>query len=306
MNYFSVMPAFRLFVITMALFWIGTSIVCADDLSAKIIEASPVNALREGIIVVKRQGHTVDGAKMGTLLYSGDRILMADKQASLKILVSNQYPPEDITFKEAGKQGYVLQFESSSFLGNVKKILSDFGSLNPNLGTVSASTRKGKEVDELVIPADPRKASPKMAAGERALHFRWRGGKPPYQLIILKPGQEEIKSEIVSARAVSMPNRNWQPGEYQLVLSQSVGLPGGGQGVGEKKLIFVASADIPPMPQEIDELELRKDTRQLLYADWLARQPNGDWILEAIQRVVPLAQEGNIDAADWLQQWGGK
>lgn len=307
MNYLAALPAFRLLVVIMALIGFGPSMVCAADekpIPIIILRVSPANALEKKLIVVQRQGHNVDFMREVSpwTLSPGDRIFIFHEQAVLTLYVGNRNE-ERITARMAGKDGYVLQVKANTLLGN---LWSAFRSPNPHVSTASTSAR-GAGVENLDLPAlaiNPPKPPPKMAAGDRALYFRWFGGKSPYHLTIRQHGKVVSKAKIVGTHAVFLPRRNWQPGEYQLILKCSVDSQT--RPFKENRLTFVESADIPPMPKEIAEAELREDMRQLLYADWLSRQGEGDWIMEAIQHVIPLAEEGNLAAAHWLQQWGGE
>lgn len=304
MNYLAVMSAFRLLVIPMALTLFCPSLVwAAEEPVAFILRVSPGNALEKKLIVVERQGVQVDFSKDMTTLYNGDRIFVRTPEASLALYVNNQQE-QNITAQQTGKNGYVLQTKPNSILRNILALLDPTYS-SIAVKTITASAARGKV--DLNMPADAIKPSPKMAAGERVLHFRWLGGEPPYHLTILQHDQVVTEVEVAEACAVSLPKRDWLPGEYQLVLRHSVGLPGGQPQDywQEDRLTFVAPADVPPMPKEIAEAELREDMRQLLYAGWLSRQDEGDWIMEAIQHVAPFAEQ-NLTAANWLRQWGGE
>lgn len=95
-------------------------------------------------------------------------------------------------------------------------------------------------------------------------------------------------------------------GNYTLVIRDSKGLIKGDARRGSvvANLILLAPGDIPPMPQALAAALLPEETRQLLYADWLARQGEGEWNMEAIQMVAPYAEDYE-PAQDWLRQWGG-
>lgn len=302
MNYLAALPAFRLLVVIMALIGFGPSMVCAADekpIPIIILRISPANALEKKLIVVQRQGHDVDFAKDSRqwTLSHGDRIFIFHEQASLTLYVGNRNE-QLITAQDAGKDGYVLQVKPNTVWGN---LWAAFRSPNSHGSSVSASARG---IDEFEMPADASNLPPpRMAAGERALHFRWVGGKPPYSLTIEHDGVKVSKVENVGVGSVFLPRRNWQPGKYQLRL-EDAGTPS--TVLEESELTFVKPADIPPMPKDIVEGESREDMRQLLYADWLSKQGKGEWIMEAIQRMAPLAMEGNLAAANWLRQWGGE
>ena len=59
------------------------------------------------------------------------------------------------------------------------------------------------------------------------------------------------------------------------------------------------------MPQALADALLPEEARQLLYADWLARQGESEWRMEAIQMVAPYAKNYEPER-DWLRQWGGR
>ena len=55
------------------------------------------------------------------------------------------------------------------------------------------------------------------------------------------------------------------------------------------------------MPADLAETPCSQALKDLLYADWLAKQGKGEWTLEAMQLVAPLAA-GSLKAAAWMDR----
>lgn len=275
---------------------------------------TPANAQTPAKIVILRQGKPVAFTTPVLMaeLKSGDRILINDNHAYLNLINSNG--ALRITAADAKKEGYEVSAKPNSTWNNLVAFVTD--KIKPGqTQAVSASTRgkgargscpKPDEIDFPSILADQTE-TPKMAAGERALHFMWECGQAPYRLSLVQNDKILNGIDIPSGFEATLPKQNLKPGTYKLVLSDKKGQsqPPFGNAYVTENLILVAPADVPPMPAALTKSPLPEETRQLLYADWLAKQGNGEWSMEAIQLVTPYTKTYE-PAADWLRQWGGQ
>jgi hypothetical protein len=285
----------------------------AQEVAAWIESVNPSDALIPGApqsrakIVILRQGKplAINKSVIMTELRSGDRILINDDHAYLNLIISTgplRVTTADIANKD---RGYEIKAHPNSVWSNLVALVKD--KIKPGeIQTVTASAR-GKGDGYPSLPADMTEA-PKMAAGERALHFRWQDGEPPYRLSLVRDDQVISEVNVAKAHEATLPKQSLPPGTYKLVLKDKKGLvpdvhPLYGNAIVTENLMLVAPADVPPMPSALADSPLPEETRQLFYADWLARQGTGEWTLEAIQHVFPYAKEYQ-PAAEWLRQWG--
>lgn len=284
-----------------------------QDVAAWIESANPQDALTpknansKPKILIFRQGKrlTFDRPVMMSELRSGDRILINDRSAYLTLLTSTGRLR--VTAEMSKEVGYQVNASPNSIWTNFIDLVTD----QFKLGQSRVVTTSSRGVPWLeaegspTIPADQAGFS-NLAAGERALHFRWQGGKPPYRLSLMRDNQTLSEINVATGSAASLPKLPLLAGNYTLVIRDSKGLIKGDTRRGSvvADLILLAPADIPPMPQALAAALLPEEARQLLYADWLARQGEGEWSMEAIQMVAPYAKDYE-PAQDWLRQWGG-
>jgi hypothetical protein len=302
------LPSLLIFAILCS---ISSSPVMADtpEVAAWIESISPKDSLSKSKIVILRQGKpfSFDTSRMMTELKSGDRILINDSHVYLSLLTSTGRLR--VTADIAKKDGYEINASPNSVWRNLVALVTD--KIKPGqTQAISGSTRGGclqpEEINFPSIPADQTEA-PKMAAGERALHFIWQCGKAPYRLSIVQNDKALNEIKVTEGFEATLPKQTLKPGTYKLVLSDKKGQaqPPYGNAYVTENLILVDPADVPPMPAELAQSSLPEETKQLLYADWLARQGKGEWSMEAIQQVFPYAKDYE-PAANWLRQWGGK
>lgn len=321
----SLKNSLQAFLVVGILFLFGSaSVIAATPDTAAWIESvkpkdalTPADAQTPAKIVILRQGKplTFNSPVLMAELKSGDRILFngENNQAYLNLINSNG--ALRITAADAKKEGYEVNAKPNSTWNNLVALLTD--KMKPGeTQAVSASTRgvrgscpKPEEIDFPSILADQTE-TPKMAAGERALHFMWECGQAPYRLSLVQNDKAISEVNIPAGFQATLPKQNLKPGTYKLVLKDKKGFAPGveplyGNAYVTENLILVAPADVPPMPAALAKAPLPEETRQLLYADWLAKQGNGEWSMEAIQHVIPYAKSYE-PAADWLRQWGGQ
>jgi hypothetical protein len=303
-----------LFIITILLAFCGTSMAKGPDVAAWIESANPHDALTpknsqsRAKIIIFRQGKplALKRPAMMTELLSGDRILINDSKASLTLLTSTGRL--SVTAEMSKREGYEVIASPNSIWSNLVALVTDQITLGQTQ-VISASSRGVPWLNAEgapTIPADQTQFS-KLAAGERELHFRWQGGTPPYRLSLIRDEQVLSEINVTKGSEASLPRLAWPPGDYTLVITDKRGLASDGHARGSvtANLILFDPADIPPMPSALANSPLPEDARQLLYADWLARQGEGEWSMEAIQQAFPYAKSYS-PVGNWLRQWGGE
>lgn len=268
---------------------------------------TPRDPLAKPKIVIFRQGKplAISGSPIMTELRSGDRIQINDEHAYIN-LVSTSGNRLRVTNADMARKngGYEINVHSNSLWNNLVALVTD----NIKPGQIQVVNASIRGIADLSIPADQTE-EPKLAASERALHFRWQGGEPPYSLTIVRDDKVIMAIKIPQGYEATLPKQYLPPGNYRLILKDKTGLasnvdPLYGDAYEITNLILVSPADIPSMPLPLADIPLPEEFRQLLYADWLARQGRGQWRMEAIQHVFPYAKDYQ-PAADWLLQWGG-
>lgn len=280
----------------------------ADETAAWIEMCRPADALATGKIVVERQGSPVSFPSPlphMAALRAGDRIRIEDASASLRLCADSGCVP--VTAKEAGKTGYTVSAQGSTSAW--KNFAGWLGELKGRGAQVVAARTRGEEQEKYpaIYPADPRVAF-KLAAGSRTLHVRWSGGEAPFRVQLLD-GERILGVADAAQRNATLPSATLAPGKYELSIKAREGLapdvePLRGNADVED-IIVVAPDALPPMPGELAAAPLPDEARRLLYAQWLAQQEGGAWLLEAQQTAAALAAS-YPPAQEWLQQWSGE
>lgn len=125
----------------------------------------------------------------------------------------------------------------------------------------------------------------RVIAGTRTLALAWYGGRPPYQVRVY---QVDTQSPMLSLEKI---------GEVR-VRSGSIALPQGAYVVEVRdadgsqvsgRFEALLKDQVPADPAELSQSRLPDPVRNTMVAVWLASRGNGAWVLEAYQRVVPLA-----------------
>ncbi len=117
-----------------------------------------------------------------------------------------------------------------------------------------------------------------------SLELAWLGGRPPYAVVLrAEAGPVAQAGEIEAARTRLRGTR--APGVYRLEVRDAEG------SVQACELEVVSDDGLPRAPAHlVSESEAEPDAfRQVLHAVWLAGQGEGEWSLEAYQRLSALA-----------------
>ncbi len=268
----------------------------------------PKDALAGAKVVVLREGKAVSFPPPSYMapLYSGDLVRIDDAKAYLELCTETGRLR--VTAKMAGKNGYRLGGQPTTVLNNFAVWL---GGLREAERVPIATYTRGGETGEGLYPVildDPNVAF-KLVSGGKTLHIRWKGGAPPFRVLLLKGDRVLGKADVPAGRVAALPAPNLVPGKYELVIKDKRGLTSGVDALrgnaDVESLIVVVPDALPPVPRELAEVPLPDDVRQLLYADWLAHEEGGAWLLEALRIAATLA-ETYPPAQDWLVQWSGR
>lgn len=262
---------------------------------------NPVDAMEEGSITIQRGKVHLYGKP---ILKPGD-VVHIKGLASLKVRMADGNSVI-IDKKVAGERGYLFHPEKVSLFDNLAHKYG-FGSAASMV--VVAGTRGNKcGQGELAMPANMPDAIPfYLQSGERELHFRWVGGKPPYRLTLSRNGKVLAEGQVDNACEITFHKQIWQPGIYTLDLRDGPCLALEQQkdcAWFDERVTVVEPGKLPPMPQEIAKSSLDIVEKQALYAEYLAQEDQGNWRLEALQQLFPW-KASNRYALDWLRNWGG-
>jgi len=278
--------------------------------TATLSRVEPSDAIARKWVQVKRGSDNLT-VNTGMTIQAGDTISMQGKQTS--VLLTLPYGQEKRVSQ--GESPYTFDTHAPGVTDRFFKVAGVLGGewLKPEKdGTVtSASTGRGGKGPSASancgcgdnkclprIPADMVDPTVKLVAGMRELSFHWVGGGAPYQLRLLMNGEVIQEVNKIEACQITLPSRHWQPGVYTLELRDT----GSPKVFRDRSLTFVEASAVPQAPAVLQSTELSQDERTLLEADWLAKQENCAWRLEAVQRVAPLIGWHPL-AEDWMQRW---
>jgi hypothetical protein len=215
-------------------------------------------------------------------LYVGDKLTVLRNNVSIKIGMGER--THKIIFKNDGP----FMIEP---IGNPptisKNVMSWVGQwltgliLGETTSSVAMVTRSG--ATQMISPLS-MSADSWIEEGNRPFNFTWKGGDPPYTISIRINEKPFFSKENIIERRIFEPFLNFEPGLYEIVLSDN-------EGYHFKSNIHVKTrGSIPEMPQELFQAEISNDLKMTLYLTWLCTQNNGTWTLEAYQQVVPISR----------------
>jgi hypothetical protein len=119
--------------------------------------------------------------------------------------------------------------------------------------------------------------------GNRPFYFSWKGGAPPYTILIRTNEKPFFSREKIADPKIFEPFLDFQPGLYEIVVSDT-------EGYHFQSSIYVKTrGNIPDMPQQLFRTEISDDLKMTLYLKWLCTHDNGAWALEAYQQVIPIS-----------------
>lgn len=147
------------------------------------------------------------------------------------------------------------------------------------------------------IFAPPFEGTPGMLqAGTRSVFLTWTGGKPPYEVSLVREGSETplLSLKGVGQSRVRVDNVTLVPATYILTVEDGAG------GQDRAKLIVAPVNQVPAPPDELARSALAPAARTTLLAAWLAAHDDGLWVFEAYQQAALVATPGS--AAELLRE----
>ena len=246
-------------------------------------------------------------------LYPGDTIKVTGEDTLLRLITETEKNNRKSLTAHDGE--YTVKSTRSSWLKNLAAFIST--SMPGQERIVSATTRSDGKPQACSFPTISLCGSNKelkLVAGDRNLHIHWRGGEAPFRVWLRKDNQDiaPTATDAPQARSAVLNGLSLAPGDkYELALKDKKGVekkdaaPLGLSFTRLESLEVVAPDALPPMPGELAAAPLPDELRQLLYAQWLAQQEGGAWLLEAQQIAAALAAN-YPPAQQWLQQWSSE
>jgi len=268
--------------------------------TATLGKVDPPDAMK--LVVVERSDSKIEPF-LGMEILVGDKITLLSKSATVQ-LVTQDGQRKWVKYADSP---FVFTIDSLGFadrfikIANAYDLLKDFIPVNGKGKNVQAEVSRGAcgRDGHICIPAGKVKPTVKLVAGERGLIFHWVGGAGVYKIRLLmnKRVIQEV-SGIENACHVTLPKHDWRPGVYTLEIMDTIKE----NTWQDNTLTFVDASALPSFPEDLSSADLSSEERALLQADWLARQGNGAWQLEAVQRVAPLVGRYRL-ADDWMNFW---
>jgi len=142
---------------------------------------------------------------------------------------------------------------------------------------------RGNNYYPLRMPLAPFGKS-RLISGDRLFYLSWEGGTPPFQVDLAseKNGQIFVINSLDSRNISAVPVL-LEEGRYRLVVRDST------QELATN--LEVVSAVVQPSGHNVlDRVVLPEEVESTLRAAWLASHESREWMLEAYQKVSPLAE----------------
>jgi len=134
-----------------------------------------------------------------------------------------------------------------------------------------------------------------MLSGKRRITLYWVGGKPPFSIRIRNNNKSDpiLKQEGLKEGRTTIGPLDFSVGSYYLEVNDA-------REVEIVRIDVLADDASPVMPSEIRNANMPKEVMNTLEAMWLAGQDDGNWVLEAYQRVSN--STGGQSASSLLRQ----
>lgn len=150
--------------------------------------------------------------------------------------------------------------------------------------SVSVHVRGATGVVPLSLPLLAERPG-RLIAGTRPLAIAWFGGRPPYRVCVYRVDTQSsiLALEEIGDLRLRSDSIALRPGAYVVEVRDADGSRVSG------RFEVLPKGQAPPDPAELSQSRLPDPVRTTMVAVWLASRGNGAWVLEAYQRVVPLA-----------------
>jgi hypothetical protein len=148
--------------------------------------------------------------------------------------------------------------------------------------------RGGAEQLRLVLPLPTGVNA--IAPGQRSFGASWRGGVPPYRVILQRQDGAVLATEndidtpelFVASRRISLPD-----GSYTVTVNDAVGARDQAQ---------IVAGEVPPPPPDLMSSIAAPELESLLRAMWLSRNLSSAYRYEAYLELLPLTRDNRLNA----------
>jgi hypothetical protein len=126
----------------------------------------------------------------------------------------------------------------------------------------------------------------RILSGNRTINLYWDGGKPPFGIRLHDQGRSApiVNLEGIDQGRTTIGPIDFEIGTYYLDVYDA-------NEVEIVRLDVVADDQFPAKPAEMQNAGMPEEVMNTLKAMWLAGQDDGDWVLEAYQRVADTTDE---------------
>ncbi len=255
-----------------------------------------------------RKGRPVPIGEEPTFLNQNDRLYVLDPNAT--IIVRMVASRERIPVRHHGGSDGAADYEVksaipplpvSAFHGFIAMLLP----ANQSQGAIGAGSRvigacyneSGKTNDPVQFDVPVLTAEKSyLAAGDRRLFVSWRGGAPPFRIVLSDAATGVAladKGDVRNECSAYLPPARIAPnGHYRLSVIDA-------NGVKEEDEGFFGVPEAPSMPDELKSAPVDENTRNLYFATWLTTRDAGSWTFEAQLQIAAMGCS-NAAAQEWM------
>lgn len=255
--------------------WSGVEVGWIEDISGNAADVDVV-----------RNGKKIDAVRF-LPIQNGDRVSVANNSPT-KVTVSFGNGRNSDTIDKSHALTVKQTGEVPSVATNLMAWVVSLGKKEPqDQRVVMASTRTSSDSsNKLNIPLLPDEAT--LIAGKRPLALAWQGGKPPYEVTLVRRDTREVSARFSELNTTQIiKDVSLSPGVYELVVRDSA------SAAWREKVLAVEGGAIPEPPAELRALP--ENARRLLSASWLAGVEEGKWALEAYTQIALLANRNGAE-----------
>jgi hypothetical protein len=223
--------------------------------------------------------------RIATLVQTGDQIVLP-AQSTVTVELA-----DDQRIVSAGPGSWTVP--AAAPMGSIATLIHRFEfALSPgDVRTVTAITRSAvsctqAEMPKISVPSLGPDAH--IVSGKRGLSLAWNGGCPPYDVELWLHAHITARKSGLSESEVRFDTLDLTPGKYELVIRGSTGATA--------RFPLTVAADLPKAPNEL--VGNASHLAIIARAMWLASAADGNWRLDSIESLIPLARNG-----DRLAEW---
>jgi hypothetical protein len=216
-------------------------------------------------------------------------VLITTVQGGKNIRLDAAHPTVDISCEDVGLGEMALQ------------LWKDISGGERATYSIAALSRG----DQFSLPILSSEQSNIIASPGRSLYVAWKGGRPPFRVVLWSASDGKTISEVdnIEAHNVRMPEVNLRPGQYSLSVfnTPEEGAP---PELREDNLFVVDASELPPPPAALAASKLGQPETELLYVYYLEGKGDGRWAFEAMQRAAAITPPTTASTT-WLAHYGG-